>query len=34
MRMSQGQAASTGSGEIDQMPFFTHKKETILGTIG
>ena len=34
MRMSQGQAASTGSGEIDQMPFFTHEKETILGTTG
>lgn len=34
MRMSQGQAASTGSGEVDQMPFFTHKKETILGTTG
>lgn len=33
MRMWQGQAASTGSGEIDQMPFFTHKK-TILGTTG
>lgn len=34
MRTWQQQAASTGSGEIDPMPFFTHTHKIILDTTG